>query len=176
MGDTHLSDADLDAVADRVIDRLDPGQYGGKILLTRRQLAALAGGGLSAGALATLGIDTAAADAAGQVGTDADPVDVFGFDIEIENQLADGSSTPMLASVAAAGSVTLSSGTATVDTGVGTATTTEFFVALGPATTDAEVAASIRADSGSGSYEVDIQETETSVGNPTVRYSVVRVR
>jgi len=172
----ELTDAERDDIADRVIEKLDPGKHGDKWLLTRRQLAAIAGGGLSAGALATFGIDTAEAQAAGQVGTDTDPVDVFGFNVEVANELRDGAANPMLASVADSGSVTLSSGTATVNTTVATSETATFYVGLGPATDDAEVAASIRADSGSGNYEVDIQETDTSVGNPSVEYDIVRVR
>jgi hypothetical protein len=48
-------------------------------------------------------------------------------------------------------------------------------VALGPDTDDADVATDIRAASG-GNYEIDIQETDTSVGNPTIRYDIIRVR
>lgn len=87
----------------------------------------------------------------------------------------DGSGNTVLANRVASGSVTLSSGTATVDTGVSESTTATFFVALGPDTDDAEVAASIDANSG-GNYEVHIDETQTNVGNPTIRYDIVRVR
>jgi len=76
----------------------------------------------------------------------------------------------------ASGSVTLSSGSATVDTGVVTSEAATFQLALGPSTTDADVAGDIRADSGSGNYVIDIEETDTSVGNPTVEYDIVRVR
>jgi len=78
--------------------------------------------------------------------------------------------------VVTTGSVTLSSGKATIDTGVAKSNTATFMVAFGPGTDDADVAADIRADSSSGNYEVDIQETDTSVGNPTVEYDIVRVR
>lgn len=77
--------------------------------------------------------------------------------------------------VVATGSVTLSSGSASIDTGVGSATTATFMVALGPSTDDADVAADIKAVSG-GNYQVDVEETDTSVGNPTVEFDVVRVR
>ena len=77
--------------------------------------------------------------------------------------------------VAASGSITLSNGTATVDTGVLSSTAATFMVALGPDTDDADVATDIRAVSG-GNYEVDILETDTSVGNPSVLYDIVRVR
>lgn len=73
------------------------------------------------------------------------------------------------------GSVTLSSGSATVDTGISASTTATFMVAIGPDTDDSQVAADIQAASG-GNYEVQIEETDTSVGNPTVRYDIIRVR
>lgn len=84
--------------------------------------------------------------------------------------------SPIASAVVASGSVQLSSGSATIDTGVATTNTATFTVALGPATDDADVGADVRSDSGSGNYEVDIQETDTSVGNPTVEYDIVRVR
>lgn len=73
-------------------------------------------------------------------------------------------------------SVTLSSGVATVDTGVATSNTATFDIYLGPATDDADLAAQIRADSGTGSYVFDIKETDTAVGNPTVEYDIIRLR
>jgi len=90
-------------------------------------------------------------------------------------QVTDSGGTPILGASVASGSVTLASGTATIDTGVGVGTTATFYVALGPDTDDADVAADIRAASG-GNYEVDIQETDSSVGNPTINYDIVRVR
>jgi hypothetical protein len=85
--------------------------------------------------------------------------------------------TPLLpGEIVKSGSVTLSSGSASIDTGVASSTTATFFVAIGPTTADAEVAADIRDDSGTSTYQVDIQETDTSVGNPTVEYDVIRVR
>jgi hypothetical protein len=96
---------------------------------------------------------------------------------EFDFDLADSGGNVIIgADNVASGSVTLSSGSATVDTGVGSGTTATFYVALGPDTDDAEVAAAIRAASG-GNYKVYIEETgDTSVGNPTVRYDIVRVR
>ena len=90
--------------------------------------------------------------------------------------LTDEGTNQLGVDVVASGSETLSSGAATVDTGVATSETGTFMVAFGPSTNDADVAADIRADSGSGTYQVDIQETDTSVGNPTVEYDIVRVR
>lgn len=78
--------------------------------------------------------------------------------------------------IVASGAVALSSGVVSIDTGVASSETATFYVALGPDTQDAEVAADIRDDSGSSTYQVDIQETDTSVGNPTVNYDVERVR
>lgn len=97
------------------------------------------------------------------------------IDLNIDSgQLTLGGQTA-LSDVVASGSATLSSGSAVVDTGVSSDTTSTYMVALGPTTDDAEVSADIRAASG-GNYEVEIQETDTSVGNPTVEYDIVRVR
>jgi hypothetical protein len=88
----------------------------------------------------------------------------------------DPGNTALGLNVVASGTVTLSSGSATIDTGVATSTTATFSVYLGPASDDADVAADIRADSGSGTFQIDIQETDTSVGNPGVAYDIVRLR
>jgi X-X-X-Leu-X-X-Gly heptad repeat protein len=106
-------------------------------------------------------------------------VDVFANEIDASSatfgQVNDTAGTATLGESVASGSVTLASGTATIDTGVGVGATATFYVALGPDTDDADVAADIRAASG-GNYEVDIQETDTAVENPTINYDVVRVR
>ena len=69
---------DIDQLADRVIDQLEPGFYDGKLVLSRRQAIALTGSTFSAAALIGVGFGQAAAqEAAGQVGTDDDRVDVF---------------------------------------------------------------------------------------------------
>lgn len=79
--------------------------------------------------------------------------------------------------IVASGDVQLSSGSATVDTGVSESETATFHPALGPETNDADVAAEVRSDSGTGTYVVDIVETQdSSVGNPTVAYDIIRVR
>jgi len=95
-------------------------------------------------------------------------------DATVNNSLSLGTDTA-LTSVVASGSIQLSSGSATVDTRISESTTATFMVAFGPATDDADVAADIRAASG-GNYEVDVQETDTSIGNPTVEYDIIRVR
>lgn len=84
---------DIDAVAERVLERLDPGTViDDKIILNRRQLLAIAGSGLGAGALAALGVEEASAQTgpAGQVGTDAEPVDVFAWDLDVQGSLNGG--------------------------------------------------------------------------------------
>jgi len=85
------SDADISELARQVVDELDPGStIGDKIVLSRRQLVAIAGGGLSAGALATLGVSEAEAQtAAGQVGTSTEPVDVQAASVTAQDLEAD---------------------------------------------------------------------------------------
>ena len=80
-------------------------------------------------------------------------------------------------SVVASGQVTLSSGEATVDTGI-SATDATFNLALGVDDPDADVDLSGRLfwDDSAGTYKIDIVEATTSVGNPTANYDVVRVR
>jgi hypothetical protein len=70
---------DTEALAREAVTELDTGTtVGDKILISKRGLGALVAGGLSVGALATLGVDEATAQqAAGQVGTSSEPVDVF---------------------------------------------------------------------------------------------------
>ena len=81
---------DIDAVADAVLERLDPGTViDDKIILSKRQLLAIAGSGLGAGGLAALGISEASAQTgpAGQVGTDTEPVDVQAWDLNVANEV-----------------------------------------------------------------------------------------
>jgi len=77
--------------------------------------------------------------------------------------------------VVASGSVSLSSGVATVDTGVGTGSgNATFFAALGGDSAGQHVAAEVYPDSGTGTYLVDIVHTNGS-GSFSVDYDVVRV-
>jgi len=77
------SGRDVSTLAREVIDELDSGRYGDKFVFTRRQVIALAGAGLSVGALTTLGVDEATAqEAVGQVGTESDPVDVKAANVD----------------------------------------------------------------------------------------------
>jgi len=115
------------------------------------------------------------------VGTSSNPVPNTSYFNKIDTdslnaatELQVGGSTA-ISGVVASGQATLSSGSATVDTGVSESTTATFMVAFGPVTDDAQVAADIQAASG-GNYEVQIEETDTSVGNPTVEYDILRVR
>ena len=80
-------------------------------------------------------------------------------------------------SVVASGQVTLSSGEATVDTGI-SATDATFNLALGVDDPDADVDLNGRLvwDDSAGTYKIDIVEATTSVGNPVANYDVVRVR
>ena len=91
-----LTDAQLDAIAERVAtddehaasiaQQLPTGRLGGRYLLNRRQLLALATGGATAVAgLTALGVDEAEAQAAaGQVGTPESPEDVFAAALEAQ--------------------------------------------------------------------------------------------
>ena len=80
-------------------------------------------------------------------------------------------------SVAASGSVTLSSGEGIVDTGISDSGAT-FTLALGvdDPGQDVDLAGRFFWDDSAGSYKVPIVEATTSVGNPTANYDVVRVR
>jgi len=100
--DTDTDDPDTEALAEAVVAELDTGTVvDDKIVVSRRGLTALIGAGLGAGALSMLGVDKASAQtAAGQVGTNSDPVDVeantisfpnLSNDYEIQKDGTDGS-------------------------------------------------------------------------------------
>jgi hypothetical protein len=120
----------------------------------------LAGGGV----LGALTADRAAADAEGQVGTTSAPIDVVAYSLQ------DRSGTQAFIEVVASGSVQLSSGSAAVT--VETASGTTYYLALGT-DDNAKVSGRVFDD---GDVTVEIVETDTSVGNPTVEYDVLRVR
>lgn len=94
-----------------------------------------------------------------------------------DNGVEDSAGNKMLDNVATSGQVTLSGGLAEISTNVN-ATDATFMLALGidDPNADAEVAGSLFWDDSAGNYEIRIRETETSVGNPTVNYDVIRVR
>ena len=80
-------DPDTEALAEAVVAELDTGTVvDDKIVVSRRGLTALIGAGLGAGALSMLGVDEASAQtAAGQVGTETDPIDVEANTISFPN-------------------------------------------------------------------------------------------
>jgi hypothetical protein len=85
------AELDAEAIAREAVTQMDTGTtIGDKILISKRGLGALVAGGLSVGALATLGVDEATAQqAAGQVGTSSEPVDVFatGNNVELDGDV-----------------------------------------------------------------------------------------
>ena len=106
---------------------------------------------------------------------DGGPVKVKNTSLKINSGLKDGSGSLMAQSVVATGQVSLSSGTAVVDTGI-SVTDATFTLALGidNPNADAKVSGRIFWDDSAGTYKVEIVE-QTAV-NPTVNYDVVRVR
>jgi len=94
----------------QVLEELDPGTViEDRVILSRRQVVALSAGTLSLGALAGFGAGDAEAQAAGAVGTDTDPVDVQGYDVEAANSLIDASGTSHSGELADASDVTSTS-------------------------------------------------------------------
>lgn len=93
------------------------------------------------------------------------------------SKIEDDSGNTMLQGVVATGQTTLSSGLAEFSTNI-SQTDATFMLALGidDPNADAEVAGSLFWDDDAGNYEIRIRETQTSVGNPTVNYDVLRVR
>lgn len=86
-------------------------------------------------------------------------------------------STSALIGIAASGQVSLSSGSAVVDTGLSDVDAT-FYLALGvdDPNADCKLAGRLFWDDSAGTYKVEIVEDGTSVGNPTANYDVLRVR
>jgi hypothetical protein len=91
MADT---DPDVSDLAHEVIQELNPGTViDDRVILSRRQVIGLATGALSLGALTGIGAESASAQAAGQVGTDSDPVDVEANLINGGGPISDGDGT-----------------------------------------------------------------------------------
>ena len=100
-----LTDAQLDAIAERVAtdddlaasiaQQLPTGRLGGRYLLNRRQLLQIGAGGAAAVAgLTALGVDEAEAQAAaGQVGTESEPVDVEAAALDAQSVSTDSVNT-----------------------------------------------------------------------------------
>lgn len=80
-------------------------------------------------------------------------------------------------SVAASGQVTLSNSSGIVDTGL-SATDATFNLAIGidDPNADCKISGRLFWDDSAGTYKVEVKESGTSVGNPTVNYDIVRVR
>jgi len=70
-------EADPDALAERVVDQLDPGSViGDKVVISKQQAAAvLAGSGTLAGVLGVGVGTTQAQSSGGQLGTDSEPIE-----------------------------------------------------------------------------------------------------
>jgi len=93
-----------------VIQELDPGTViDDRVILSRRQAIGLATGALSLGALTGVGAESASAQAAGQVGTSTDPVDVEAYTAAVQNDLVDASGTSHTGELADASDVTSTS-------------------------------------------------------------------
>ena len=81
-----LTDDDRKQLAKDLAAELDTGLYGNRAVLSRRQLLTLAGGSAGVAGLVALGVDPATAQsAAGQVGTEASPEDIYAFDLDVQN-------------------------------------------------------------------------------------------
>ena len=91
MTDTPTENADVSKLAQQVVAELKPGTtIADKVILSRRQLVAIAGGSISVGALMKFGVSEAQAqEAVGAVGTEDEPVDVFAANYGSEST-ADG--------------------------------------------------------------------------------------
>ena len=158
-------DPDLRARVEQLEATVEAQQETIQQLLPSRRRVLQAGATLGGGALLGSAVsDRVAADAEGQVGTLSKPLDVIAFSLQDR-----GGSNMALENVAS-GSVTLSSGSATVT--VESATGTTYYLALGT-DQNAKVSGRVFDD---GNVKVEIVETGTSVGNPTVLYDVIQVR
>jgi hypothetical protein len=159
-------DTDTSDLAREVIKELDPGTViDDKLILSRRQALAIATGTVSASALLGFATGTAEADASGQVGTSSDPVEVFAYSLQ------DRTGETAFLTVAASGSVQLSSGSATVTANASHSSGSTYYLALGT-TENAKISGRVFND---GDLKVELLESGTSVGNPTVEYAVLQV-
>jgi len=160
------------------------------VISRRGALAGLLGAGSGLGIVSMTGDVQAAGEdfsnASGTVGTDSKPLtevnvkqahmqSATATDIDAGSYTVNSNNA--LLAVAASGSVTLSSGTATVDTGISASGAT-FYLALGVDDPNADVnlAGKLFWDDSAGTYKITIDEVDTSVGNPTANYDVFRVR
>ena len=101
---------DMSALAREVVRELDPGTViDDKVVLSRRQALGVASGALSLGAIAGWGSEEASAQAAGQVGTDSEPVDVEAHTATVANELVDAAGVSHTGALADASDVTSTS-------------------------------------------------------------------
>jgi len=90
MPDESTDESDVSALAQEVVAELDPGTViDDKLILSRRQAIGLATGSIGVGVLATLGVGEASAQAAGNIGTASDPIDIEAYDLNAQNSLTD---------------------------------------------------------------------------------------
>ncbi|MDB2293694.1 hypothetical protein PM085_15665 [Halorubrum ezzemoulense] len=83
-----LTDDDRKQLAKDLAAELDTGLYGNRAVLSRRQLLSIAGGSAGVAGLTALGVDPATAQsAAGQVGTEASPEDVYAYNLDVQGAL-----------------------------------------------------------------------------------------
>lgn len=135
-------------------------------------------GGLTGGALGLAGLlftSNPAAAATDQLGTASTRIDLYAGFVNADSVTLNGANIAI--DVVDSGQVSLSSGSATVSTGV-TATDATFYVALGvddPGSDVTGLAAQLDLDSSAGEYDLTIKETGSSQ-DPTVNYDIVRVR
>jgi len=185
----ELSVQDEDGGSWSVYDLMDIG-------LTRRQaLYALgligAGYSVTQAAISAMSESAEAAQGTGNLGTASNPLDTvyanrLGTSSEPvqsatvqsldAGQIQVGSQNALI-SVAASGQVGLTSGDASVDTGISDTDAT-FYLALGidDPNADAKVAGRLFWNDSAGTYHIEIVEDGTSVGDPTVNYDILRVR
>jgi hypothetical protein len=172
-----LTETEFERLTDAVAANLSARDVAGAdeyVLSKRRLMSLVASGVLSVGALSAL-TQPAEAAAVGTIGSSSNRVDLFGETINATGYTLQGSN--VVIDVPDSGEVPLSSGSATVATGV-TATDATFLPALGvddPGSDVTGLAAQLDLDSASGEYEVTISETDSSQ-NPTVNYDLLRVR
>lgn len=102
--------------------------------------------------------------------------DAMSGDLQIVS-ISDSSGNSIAQNVVASGQVTLSNSSGVVDTGLSTTDAT-FNLALGldDPNADCKISGRLFWDDSAGTYKVEVKESGTAIGNPTVNYDIVRVR
>lgn len=108
--------------------------------------------------------------------TDAEAQDAVGG-MAVDGLNYDDPADELGLNVVESGQVQLSNGEATVSTNLSTTDAT-FYPAIGvdDPGQDTQVSAYLRWDDSANAYDIKFVESETTVGNPTVNYDIVRVR